>query len=64
MQAFFQSSNPQEFLRKMIESNPKLQPLVQSMSNSNLSPKEFFYQFAQNKNIDPDQFIQNLTQNK
>jgi len=46
----------------MVKSQPKLEPLWQALSNSKLSPKEFFYQYARNNNIDPDQFIQSLQQ--
>ena len=60
LKAFLQSSNPKDFLQGMVKSQPKLEPLWQALSNSKLSPKEFFYQYARNNNIDPDQFIQSL----
>ena len=59
-QAFLQSSNPSGFLKNMVKSNPKLQPIWDALTKSNLTPKQFFYQYAQDHNIDPDQFLQSF----
>ena len=56
------SSNPQEMIQNMISSNPKLQSVMQLFQNSKLTPKQFFYQYAQQNGIDPDQFINSLKQ--
>jgi len=47
-------------IQNMISSNPKLQSVMQLFQNSKLSPKQFFYQYAQNMGVDPDQFINSL----
>ena len=54
------SSNPKELLNSMISSNPNLQLLMQSMNSSGMTPKQFFYTYAQQKGVDPEQFINSL----
>jgi hypothetical protein len=46
----------------MINTNPQARTLVQNFQSSGLTPKQFFYQYAQQKGIDPDQFLQSLKQ--
>jgi hypothetical protein len=41
----------------MAMSNPKMQNVLQLFQNSNLTPKQFFYQYAQQQGINPDQFL-------
>ena len=41
----------------MILNNPKLKPILQLYNSSGMTPKQFFYQYAQQKGIDPDQFL-------
>lgn len=60
MQLFLQSSNQKDFLQNMVKSNPKLEPLWNMISQSNLSPKQLFYQYAQNNNVNPDEFLESL----
>ena len=54
------SSDPQSFIQNMIKNNPQAQNLMRVFQSSGLSPKQFFYQFAQQKGIDPDQFLNSL----
>ena len=57
---FLNSSNPKEAIQKMVMNNPKMQNVLQLFQNSNLTPKQFFYQYAQQNGINPDQFINSL----
>ena len=57
---FFNSSNPQQFIQNMVSNNPKLQNVMQLFNGSNMTPKQFFYQFAQQKGVNPEQFINSL----
>ena len=56
----FNANNPKEAIQNMVMSNPKLQNVMQLFQNSNLSPKQFFYQYAEQNGVDPDQFINSL----
>jgi hypothetical protein len=51
------SSNPNELLNTMISSNPKMQQVMKLMQSSGMSPKQFFYQYAQQNGINPDDFL-------
>ena len=44
----------------MISSNPKLQSVMQLMNSSGMTPKQFFYDYAQQNGINPDDFINSL----
>jgi hypothetical protein len=44
----------------MIQNNPQAQNLLQIFQNSNMTPKQFFYQYAQQMGIDPDQFLNSI----
>ena len=57
---FLKSSNPKETIQNMVMSNPKMQNVMQLFQNSNLTPKQFFYQYAEQKGVDPEQFINSL----
>jgi len=46
----------------MIQSNPKLNNVLQLFKSSGMSPKQFFYNYAQQNGIDPDQLINTLQQ--
>ena len=54
------SSNPREFLNSLISKNPNMQNAMQLMQSSGMTPKDFFYNYAQKQGIDPDQFINSL----
>jgi len=44
----------------MISSNPKLQSIMQIMNSSGMTPKQFFYSYAQQNGINPDEFLSSL----
>ena len=60
LKSIMNSDNPQELIQKMVASNPQMQNLMQLFQTSGLSPKQFFYQYAQQNGIDPDQFLKSL----
>ena len=49
--------DPSALIQGLMANNPKLKGLVNLMSNSGMTPKQFFYQYAQQNGIDPDQFL-------
>ena len=60
LQNFLKSSNPTQMLQNMIQSNPKMQNIMQLFNSSGMTPKQFFYQYAQQNGIDPTQLIKSL----
>ena len=58
--SLLKSSNPQELIQSMVQNNPQMQNLLQNFQQSNLTPKQFFYQYAQNMGIDPDEFLNSI----
>jgi len=44
----------------MLATNPKLNNVMTMLNASNMSPKQFFYYYAQQNGIDPDQFINSM----
>jgi hypothetical protein len=59
-QQFLNSSNPSDFLNSLISNNPKMQNLMQALKTSNMTPKQFFYNYAQQNGVNPDDFINSL----
>ena len=57
------SSNPNELLNSMISQNPKLQSVMQLMRSSGMTPKQFFYDYAQQQGINPDEFLRKEFEN-
>ena len=57
---FMSSSNPEQFIQNMIINNPKMGNAMQLFKASRMSPKQFFYQFAQQRGVDPDQFLNSM----
>jgi hypothetical protein len=57
------SSNPNELVNNMISSNPKLQSIMQLMKSSGMTPKQFFYNYAQQQGINPDEFLRKEFEN-
>lgn len=51
---FKNSSNPQEFIERYIQSNPQIQNIYSIIQNSNKTPKELFYSIAEQRGIDPN----------
>ena len=60
LRQFLNSSNPREFLNSLISKNPNMQNAMQLMQSSGMTPKDFFYNYAQKQGLDPDQFINSL----
>jgi len=60
LKSLLNSSNPSELIQNMIKSNPKMQSVMQLLNTSGMSPKQFFYQYAQQNGVNPDQFINSL----
>lgn len=58
--SLLKSSNPQELIQSMVQNNPQMQSLLQNFQQSNLTPKQFFYQYAQNMGIDPNEFLNSI----
>lgn len=57
IQELLKSSNPNSIVQNMMNNNPKMKNLMQLMNSSGMTPKQFFYQYAQQMGIDPDQFL-------
>ena len=60
MQMLLNSANPMEYIQQMVMKNPNMQQIMQVFQGSGMTPKQFFYQFAQQKGIDPDSFLKQL----
>ena len=60
LKQLFNSSNPNELLNNLISNNPQLKNLLSAQKSSGMTPKQFFYQYAQQNGINPDQFIDSL----
>lgn len=56
------SSNPMEAIQSLASQNPKLRTVMSLFNSSRMTPKEFFYQYANSQGINPDQFINSLMQ--
>ena len=54
------SKNPADAVQKLIQNNPQMQNVMSLYNLSNMSPKAFFYQYAQQNGVDPEQFINSL----
>ena len=44
----------------MVSQNPKMQNVMQLFQSSNMTPKQFFYQYAQQNGINPDDFLKSF----
>lgn len=40
--------------------NPKLNNVMNLLQCSNMSPKQFFYHYAQQNGVNPDQFLNSM----
>ena len=56
------SGNPAEAVKNLVQNNPKMQSVMNMFNTSGMSPKDFFYQYAQQNGVNPDQFINSLMQ--
>lgn len=57
IQNILNSSNPNSLIQNMILNNPKMQNVMNLFQSSGMTPKQFFYNYAQQRGIDPDQFL-------
>lgn len=60
LKSFLKSSNPSQVIQNMVASNPKMQTVMSLLNSSGLTPKQFFYQYAQQNGVDPDEFLNSL----
>ena len=49
--------DPSSLIQNMMMNNPKLKSIMDLMSSSGMTPKQFFYKYAQDNGINPDQFL-------
>lgn len=49
--------DPNALIQKLMMNNPRLKSVMDLMSNSGMTPKQFFYKYAQENGINPDQFL-------
>ena len=56
------SNDPQTLVQNMIKNNPKMNNVFQMFKASKMSPKQFFFQYAQDNGIDPSQLLNILQQ--
>ena len=54
------SSNPMELIQSISNQNPALRNVMSLFNSSGMSPKQFFYNYANSRGINPDQFINSL----
>ena len=63
-QKLLKSSNPQDFLNSLISNNPQMKSVIDLYHSSGMTPKDFFYHYAQQNGIDPDNFIDSIKSGK
>lgn len=51
--------NPQVMINKLLQSNPKLRPLM-DMIQHGANPKDLFYNLARQKGVDPETILSQL----
>lgn len=57
IQELLKNSNPNSIVQNLVNNNPKMKNIMQLMNSSGMTPKQFFYQYAQQNGIDPEQFL-------
>ena len=55
-----QNSNLMNMLQNLATRNPQMQNAMQLFQASNMTPKEFFFHYAQQNGVDPNQFLNSL----
>ena len=60
LKTLMNSSNPMDAVQKMASQNPQIKNLLSMLNSSNMTPKQFFYQYASSQGINPDQFLDSL----
>jgi len=51
------NSNPSQLVQNAILSNPNMKNMMNLFNSSGMTPKQFFYNYAQSQGIDPEQFL-------
>ena len=54
------SNNPMQLLQNMASQTPQGRAIIQAYQTSGMSPKQFFYNYAQQKGVDPNQILNSL----
>lgn len=57
---FKNAKNPQQLISNMVNQNPQMRQMMNTLQNSGKSPKDLFYEMAKQKGIDPNQIINML----
>jgi hypothetical protein len=57
IQELLKNSNPNSIVQTLLNNNPKMKNIMQLMNSSGMTPKQFFYQYAQQNGIDPEKFL-------
>lgn len=52
--------NPQQIIQRMAQNNPQVQNVLQIFQQSQMTPKQFFYQYAQKMGVDPEEFLNSI----
>ena len=58
--ALLNSKNPMEFLNNLAQQNPKMQQAMNLYQASNMTPKQFFLNYAQQMGVDPNQILNSI----
>jgi 2-iminoacetate synthase ThiH len=51
------SANPAQLFQNMAKTNPQVQSIMQTIQQTNMTPKQLFYQTAQQRGVDPNQVL-------
>ena len=51
------SANPAQLFQNMARTNPQVQSIMQAIQQTNMTPKQLFYQTAQQRGVDPNQVL-------
>lgn len=60
LKSFMNSSNPMGLIQSIASQNPTLKNVMSLFNSSGMSPKQFFYQYANSQGVNPDQFVNSL----
>ena len=51
------NNNMKMLFMNLVRNNPRIQEVLSAVSNSNMTPKNLFYQMANQKGVDPNQIL-------
>ena len=60
IQELEKSNNPMQMIQNLAARTPQGNALIQALQTSGMTPKEFFYKYAQQQGVDPNQFLNSL----